>query len=334
VTQASEHLDALAADLRELRHDAGSPSFAEIVVRVARLRTERGVAPAAARPGRTTVYDAFRDGRRRLDTELVLDIVRALGGDDDAVAAWEVRCRRAAAADPRPAPVDTLPDAPLDAPTDAPSPGETPVYGSEGEGRAPDPPRRPRSGSDLLLVVLGAIGLNLLGRLVVDALGLPLHLDMTGTATAAVLLGPWWGALVGALTNGLGSVLAGGLSWAFAPVNVAGALVWGYGVHRFGMARTIPRYFGLSLLAGVACTLVAVPIVLSVDAVTGHGTDDVISSAADVLGLFVVAVVSINLLISLADKVLAGAVALTVVECLPRERRPDVPWLGEISSRR
>lgn len=312
MTQAPEHLDALAADLRELRHDAGSPSFAEIVVRVARLRTERGVAPAAARPGRTTVYDAFRDGRRRLDTELVLDIVRALGGDDDAVAAWEVRCRRAAAADPRPAPVD----------------------GSEGEVRAADPPRRARSASGLLAVLLGAVGLNLLGRLVVDPLGLPLHLDMTGTATAAVLLGPWWGALVGALTNGLGSVLAGGLSWAFAPVNVAGALVWGYGVHRFGMARTIPRYFGLSLLAGVACTLVAVPIVLSVDAVTGHGTDDVISSAADVLGLFVVAVVSINLLISLADKVLAGAVALTVVECLPRERRPDVPWLGEISSRR
>lgn len=65
--------------LRDLRLQAGEPSFAEITARIARVRGERGASPYTARPGRVTVYDAFRDGRRRMDPELLADIAISLG---------------------------------------------------------------------------------------------------------------------------------------------------------------------------------------------------------------------------------------------------------------
>ncbi|PWD51040.1 hypothetical protein C8046_10660 [Serinibacter arcticus] len=78
-------LDAIAERLRDLRVQAGQPSFTEIAREVGRLRDARGVSPWAARPGRVTVYDVFRDGRKRVDIDLVLDVLTALGFADERV---------------------------------------------------------------------------------------------------------------------------------------------------------------------------------------------------------------------------------------------------------
>ncbi|PWD51161.1 hypothetical protein C8046_11400 [Serinibacter arcticus] len=75
-------LDDLVRVLQSLRTDAGEPSFATIATAVTRLRADRRPAVPAARPGRVTIYDAFRTGRRRLDPELLLDIVAVLGRPD------------------------------------------------------------------------------------------------------------------------------------------------------------------------------------------------------------------------------------------------------------
>jgi tetratricopeptide (TPR) repeat protein len=83
-----EGWDDLTRALRRVRAHAGAPSYAQIAQRVARVRAARGVPPGEQRPGRVTVYDVFRDGRSRLDVELVTDVVRALGGDDAAATAW------------------------------------------------------------------------------------------------------------------------------------------------------------------------------------------------------------------------------------------------------
>ena len=85
-------LDELAERLRRRRAEAGSPSFSELARRVATVRAGRGVHPSTRSPGRITVYDCFRAGRRRVDTELVLDIVRSLGADDAEAAAWRRWC--------------------------------------------------------------------------------------------------------------------------------------------------------------------------------------------------------------------------------------------------
>jgi energy-coupling factor transport system substrate-specific component len=289
MTQDPTPLDRLALDLQELRGRAGDPSYAEIVARIGQQRRAAG-APAQSRPGRTTVYDAFRTGRHRLDGALVLEIVRALGADEDEVEAWRKRCRDAV----RP------PD---------PAPATTPTQ-----------ELAPRGGARSVLLTLALCLLaNLLGRGVVDLLHLPLYLDMVGTVVAAVMLGPWWGAGVGAATNVLGSVISGPASLAFIPVNVVGALVWGYGV-RHGWGRSAARFLVLSMAVGVACTLVAAPIVLLVFGgyTFLHAEDTLTRTIVGHVGHLGVAVFASNLITSLADKVISGFVGLAVVESLPR----------------
>ncbi|WOF24169.1 tetratricopeptide repeat protein [Microbacterium betulae] len=86
-----ESFDDLASRLRERRAEAGSPSFAEISRRVGERR-RRGGSDGAQPPARSTVYDCFRDGRRRVDVPLVLDIVAALGADAAELAVWRTWC--------------------------------------------------------------------------------------------------------------------------------------------------------------------------------------------------------------------------------------------------
>ncbi|MFT4228867.1 MAG: ATP-binding protein, partial [Microbacterium sp.] len=92
--RAPSTLDELATRLGERRARAGSPSFSEIARRVTVLRTARGVRASERSPGRITVYDCFRAGRRRVDAALLLDIVRALGADAAETATWREWCVR------------------------------------------------------------------------------------------------------------------------------------------------------------------------------------------------------------------------------------------------
>lgn len=79
-------LDDLITVLGELRDWGGRPSFAEIARRVGMVRRGRN---DNDRPGRTTIYDCFRTGRRRLDEQLILDIVRALGVTGGDLDIWQ-----------------------------------------------------------------------------------------------------------------------------------------------------------------------------------------------------------------------------------------------------
>jgi tetratricopeptide (TPR) repeat protein len=85
--------DELTACLQDLRAWAGSLSYTEISRRIAVAREARGMPPAECRPGRVTVYSCFKTGRRRIDAELVVDIVRALGVDDAGALLWRQACR-------------------------------------------------------------------------------------------------------------------------------------------------------------------------------------------------------------------------------------------------
>lgn len=306
-------LDELARDLQRLRAEAGAPSYAEIALRIARQRQARGVPADEARLGRTTVYDAFRTGRRRINTGLVLEIVRALGADDAAVALWADRCRAVhlAAVAPSPQTVPAGDPQPADAPAERPEePAEPPVA----RLIAWRPGRR-----TVLAIVVGCVALNLVGRVIVHVLHMSIYLDMIGTAVSAVVLGPWWGALVGLITNTAGVTTSGAASLPFALVNVAGALVWGYGVRRFGMGRTVPRFFLLNLGVAVTCSLMAVPIlVLLYGGSVGHGEDRIVARFEDIGESLVPAVLSANLVTSLVDKMIAGFVAVMALDVVRR----------------
>jgi energy-coupling factor transport system substrate-specific component len=300
--------DEIVEDLRALREAAGSPSFGELVVRISRQRVDRGMSPAQARVGRTTVYDVFRTGRRFLDPDLVGEVVTALGVSPDEVTIWVARAHRARNGVSFEAPV------------------AAPVELTEGKTRRPELPT-----NLMLWVLLGCLVLNLLGRTAVNFLHIPLYLDMVGTAVAAIVIGPWRGAAVGVLTSVLGApidvwanhVLHGSLphwwlSIPFGLVEIVGALMWGYGVRRWRMGRTISRFFLLNVGVALVCSLVAVPIIVVIShGFTGNGADAITFGFMKTVHDIWSAVFFQNLETSLADKMISGFVALAAAEAIP-----------------
>lgn len=169
----------------------------------------------------------------------------------------------------------------------------------------------------VIALIPAAVALNVVGSFINDALRLPLFLDMIGTAVVAITIGPWWGALAGALTNTVLGFISSPISLPFAVANVTGALVWGYGV-RWGMGRTMVRYFILSLIVALMVTISAVPIYIFVfGGATGHFSDLMTAAFVGMGQQLVVAVFSSNIIVSLADKIIASFLALAIIEALP-----------------
>lgn len=173
-----------------------------------------------------------------------------------------------------------------------------------------------------------AAALNIVGGYINGLLHLPIFLDMIGTGVVAIVLGPWWGALVGVITNTGSAFLTGPIGLPFALCNVVGALVWGYGVRSFGMGRTIPRFFILNLIVAVAVSLTAVPIYVFVfGGATGHFSDLMTAAFLAMGQNLLVSVFSSNILVSLADKIISGFVALAIIEALPENLTANLPLI-------
>ncbi len=161
-----------------------------------------------------------------------------------------------------------------------------------------------------------AVAVNFLANSLVALLGLPIYLDTIGTFLAAALLGPWWGALAGVLTNVVGAFPNGVANLLFAPVNVAAALVWGYGIRRLGLGQAVLGFFGLAVVVGVVTGVLATPIVLLVfGGATGHPSDLITATLAS-FGIERAALVS-SVVTSVPDKVIAGYAGLAITAALP-----------------
>ena len=162
-----------------------------------------------------------------------------------------------------------------------------------------------------------AAALNIVGGYINTALHLPIFLDMIGTAVVAIVLGPWWGALVGAITNIVSSFISGPINLPFAACNVVGALVWGY-AHQWGWMRKQWSFFLVNMLVALFVTIVAVPIYVFVfGGATGHFADLMTAAFVGMGDRLITSVFKSNILVSLADKIIAGYVALAIIEALP-----------------
>lgn len=170
----------------------------------------------------------------------------------------------------------------------------------------------------VVALVPAAAALNIVGGTINTALKLPTFLDMIGTSVAAIVLGPWWGALVGVITNVGGAFFNGPIGIPFALANVTGALVWGYGVRSWGMGRNHVTYFILNILVALAVSAAAAPIVIFVfGGATGHSSDALTAAFAQAGNNLVTSVFASNVIVSLADKIIAGYVGLAIIAALP-----------------
>jgi energy-coupling factor transport system substrate-specific component len=162
-----------------------------------------------------------------------------------------------------------------------------------------------------------AAALNIVGGYINSVLNLPIFLDMIGTAVVAIVLGPWWGALVGAITNIVSSFISGPIGLPFAACNVVGALVWGY-AHQWGWMRKQWSFFLVNILTAFFVSLTAVPIYVFIfGGATGHFADLMTAAFVGMGQNLIVSVFSSNIIVSLADKIIAGYVALAIIEALP-----------------
>ena len=287
------HWDKLIVRMQAYRESVGNPSYRVLAERVAEARVARGVDPYAARVGKTTVYDCFQTGRPRANVDLLREVAQALGATSAEVDEWVDSCHKPLPAPPEVRAVETTP---------------------------------PATFRQALLLMVACLGLNLLGREVVDLLTLPIYLDMVGTALAALALGAWWGTGVGIATNLIGALTSGRVSIPFVLVNMTGALVWGYGLRRYAMGRTLPRYFMLNLLEAWACSVVAIPILIMLfgqDFRDGH--DMVTTAVKNVVPNLWVATGMSNFITSTWDKLISGFIALVALVALPAAFRRDFP---------
>jgi len=169
----------------------------------------------------------------------------------------------------------------------------------------------------VVAVVPVAAALNIVGGYINTALRLPTFLDMIGTMVSAILLGPWWGAVVGVITNVVSSFLTGPIGLPFAVCNVIGALVWGY-ANQWGWMKKQWSFFLVNMLAGLMVTLFAVPIyVFLFGGATGHFSDVMTAAFLGMGQHLIVSVFSSNVLVNLADKIISGYVGLAIIEALP-----------------
>ncbi|TKS59358.1 MAG: hypothetical protein EWM72_02370 [Nitrospira sp.] len=121
---------------------------------------------------------------------------------------------------------------------------------------------KPLRGSSYLLlyetsvIVAAGVLLNYVGLTLSRHLESILFLDMTGTALVAILLGPWWGAIVALLSNSLVNWLlfpeagADVVIFPWSLVNMAGALFWG----TLARQPSFQKYVRTSKSSGLAHT--------------------------------------------------------------------------------
>jgi len=303
--QAVSMLDQIADDLQQLRTDNGCPSYSDIALRIAKTREAQGVAPEAARIARSTVYDCFKTGRTRINPALVGETVLAITGDDEQAAAWVKRCQSARG--------------------DSEHKTNSSPTRQDLADQLPGP--LPMTTLMTLVVWVACTG----GNILLDVFTtltfygtFPLYLDMIGTAITSMVLGPWWGVATGVTVNLVLVSVNGTASIPFAIVQVVGALVWGYGVRKFHMAKTLPRYGLLNVIVAAACSLTAVPILLVV--FDGWMANPTLQSVADRMmearDQLVTAIFSVNFLTSLVDKAIAGFIALIVAGTILKRYAP------------
>lgn len=168
----------------------------------------------------------------------------------------------------------------------------------------------------LVFVPVG-IGVNVVGGLLAGTLKLPVFLDTIGTILAAVILGPWWGALTGGLTNIIMSLQNPMDMW-FAIVNAVVGLIAGFASIKFGFQKW-PVVLVTGLVLAIVAPVIGTTIATYVyGGLTGGGIDifvaGLMKAGASVFAAAFIPRVGSNLV----DKVLAVFVVWGVVMALPK----------------
>lgn len=164
-----------------------------------------------------------------------------------------------------------------------------------------------------------AIGINQAGRLIHEALGLPIWLDTIGTLFTAMLLGPWVAGVGGFFTNIVTAIAYGRATSAFfGLVQLGIGLLAGFFTYKgwFKKWWQVPL---AGVVIAVTAALISSPIVVLVrGGVSGQGVDLVFGFFLATGAKFWQSIIASRFLTELADKALISTyVAWIAVKRLP-----------------
>ena len=114
-----------------------------------------------------------------------------------------------------------------------------------------------------IMIPLG-VAINYVGGQIASSLGLPIYLDSIGTVIVAAIMGPWVGAISGALYNIISALIGGNiLGSLFAICNIGSGLIVGFMARRKKF-HTIPHVLVATVLVALWNAIVGSPIAMVV----------------------------------------------------------------------
>lgn len=167
-----------------------------------------------------------------------------------------------------------------------------------------------------LLIIPIAVAVNFVGGQLASILKLPFYLDTIGTIFAAMLCGPWVGAVAGVLTNVVTGI-ANPVNFAFIPVNLLAGLVTGF-LARKNMFHVWWKWLISMVIMSAVAIISAAPIVVLVfGGVTGSGTSLITATAMAAGANIWTAVFGTEGIFTVVDRVISFFIGFAVIKVIP-----------------
>ena len=176
----------------------------------------------------------------------------------------------------------------------------------------------------LLALIPVAVAINLALSAAVDAVGLPLFLDTTGTILASALAGPVVGILTGTLTSAVNS-LRNPTFWPFVTIQILVALYAWLAASR-GWFRSLKTAVPAGLLLGVIASATSTPISYLIFKCATTGGIALTTKLGELLGLSDLGACFFGSFVSdFGDKAVTFALVTTILHALPRRTAARFP---------
>ena len=167
-----------------------------------------------------------------------------------------------------------------------------------------------------LLIIPVGVAVNCVGGQLASILKLPMYLDTIGTIFAAMLCGPWVGAVTGGLTNVVTGI-ANPVNFAFIPVNVIAGLVTGFLAIKQMFSVWWKWLISMFVMAWVSIIVSAPIVVLVYGGVTGGGTS-IITAAAMAAGANIwAAFFGTEGVFQVLDRIISFLICWAVIKVIP-----------------
>ena len=167
-----------------------------------------------------------------------------------------------------------------------------------------------------LLIIPVGVAVNFVGGQLASILKLPMYLDTIGTIFAAMLCGPWVGAVTGDLTNVVTGI-ANPVNFAFIPVNVIAGLVTGFLARKQMFSVWWKWLISMFVMAWVSIIVSAPIVVLVYGGVTGGGTS-IITAAAMAAGANIwAAFFGTEGVFQVLDRIISFLICWAVIKVIP-----------------